>query len=900
MKTEKISTWATLAGILVIAALSEVGFGASGGFSKGPACSLPWPVIAEKVREGLLFCENRRSMDAGAPTGSGNTTASLTSDGSYVHRRNQTVSIRTPTLTAAGSPAKRIDVEVTKWENNSWRLLSVRNADSTAGEIRLVNGLNEEGFFKLQFAQAGQDGEQSGSEVYAIVCDNWKKDFLAFCRQWRDELEYNPDASLVFSSIAVSHFDHTMEMVGPSDVLSWEVLKALAEAVRSEQIFATGQCPDLVVGLNRIRLRRFEGAEVGQFAVFVPDSYDSSRKWPLYLYPDAKNFYARSNYAQRSGFIDVWWTFRGWKDFDWKDYQHILTILRSKLNLDEDRFYLYGHCGNGIPAMALALNYPDQWAECSTLLGNSYRHLAGNALNLPVIFIAGRLLEGPIAGYSEFAVKCFQYYGCKHFKCGREDQVVLTRGSALPEAIRERNPQRVLYTVESLRNPRAYWIEVLGRHDENYAGTIDAEVSGQTVLVKTKNIDAYRLCLSGVAVDSNRPVEVVENGRSLGHVRAEVFTRQPEAYKKAAYIKNERIRGPIGDAFTDAYVVVWGANDGGSQLAEISKKTAVSLAHGAPCFSDANMPPELLESHNLILVGTAESNRWLAKVSTGLPVQIEAGQIVADGKRFSGSDIGFILVYPNPLNPKRYVQVFSATSSVALDNISRAYLEIEAMAQSSDVAQHSDVAVFEVTERGEIRWYMAERLSTLWDWHSDWKEVLASTGKKHPKWQWRQWAARILRQQLEADVVICEDPLRFKYSVPEGRITYRDLFNGFRNDWLVKIRLTGKTLRNLLSAQVTNISNGQASMVVTEGISFVKPKDKHDVTVLGMDDLKNDKTYVAALSYTLVNGERLGMVLKDYEIVGEGYMVPLLGDYLRKNRVRDIDAQLDSIKLTMF
>ncbi|HUT31422.1 MAG TPA: hypothetical protein VMX13_16630, partial [Sedimentisphaerales bacterium] len=643
MKSEKFRTWTTLAVILIMATLSEVSFGGSESVSEGPAYSLPWPAIAEKVREGLLFCDNRNSMDVGAPAGSGNTTAGPTADGSYVHQRNQTISMRVPTLTAAGNSGKKIDVEIARWEDNSWRPFAVRNADFTAGRTKLVNGFNQEGFFKLQFIMRGHDAKHCSSEIYAIVCDQWKEDFLAFCRRSRDELEYNPDASLVFSSIAVSHFDHTMEMVSPSAVLSWEILEALAEAVRSKQMFGAGQCPDLVVGLNKIRLRRFKGAEVGQFAVFVPEGYDSSRKWPLYLYPDAKNFYARTDYAQRSGFIDMWWSFRGWKDFDWKDYQHILAILKTKLNLDEDRFYLYGHCGNGIPAMALALHYPDQWAECSTLLGNSYRHLAGNALNLPVIFIAGRLPGGPIAGYSEFAVKCFEYYGCRDFKCGREDQVVLTRGSALPEAIRERNPRRVLYTVESPENPQAYWVEVLGRHDENCAGTIDAEVSGQTVLVKTKNIDAYRLDLARVAVDSNRPVEVVENGRSLGHVRAAVFTRQPEAYEKAAYIKNERIRGPIGDAFTDSYVVVWGANEGDSQLAEISKKTAASLARGAPCFSDANMPPELLESHNLILVGTAESNRWLAKVSTGLPVQIEAGQIVADGKRFSGSDIGFIL-----------------------------------------------------------------------------------------------------------------------------------------------------------------------------------------------------------------------------------------------------------------
>jgi len=555
-------------------------------------CLLPWPAIAQEVHQKAHFC----SQTAGERARGGNETAELIAEANYAHAPNRSLSVRLTELSAESTAAESVDVNIAKWQNNKWYSFAREKADFDGKQATVANAFNDSGFFRVRFILNGPGGATSTVETFAIVCGHWKKDILAFCRRSKEELESDPDPQLVFSSLAVSHFDHVMEAVSTSTWLSGRILKALADAVRSKEVFDTGQCPDFVVGLNKIRLRRFEGAEPVQFAVFLPENYDGSRQWPLYVYPDAKNFYRASNYSQRSGLIDMWWEVPDWIEFEWKDYEFILNVLGSKLNLNEDRFYLYGHCGNGIPAMALALNYPDRWAECSTLLGNSYRHLAGNAFNLPFIFIAGQLQEGPISGYSEFAVKCFEYYGCRHFKCGRENQVVVTRGSSLPQAVRENSPTRVLYTIESLANPRAYWVKILGRKDENFAATIDAQVEGQRILVKTKNIDAYCLDLVRAPVDSNIGAEVVENDRSLGKVNTNVFTSRPEAYASAAYLKNERLHGPIGDAFTDPFVVVWGAESSDTQFVDASREAGLSWQTAGPACRIPTCPKGLLKA----------------------------------------------------------------------------------------------------------------------------------------------------------------------------------------------------------------------------------------------------------------------------------------------------------------
>ncbi|MHC4862919.1 MAG: 5'-nucleotidase C-terminal domain-containing protein [Planctomycetota bacterium] len=864
-------------------------------------------MVAGTYAQGHSFWCNEQSAPNGSPMAVDGAATTVDTCRNRACSPCRPISIEFPANTKPSSFLRPIEVIAAKSIDDSWQQSGQVRVDVEPNRLIVSGGIKEPGFYTLRIPLETRGGRSSDLETYIIVCDNWKSDLLAFCREMINETESNRDPQLMFASIAASHFNHTMEIASSSFLLSQRVLRALADAMQSKKTFEAGRCPSLVVGLNKIMLKRFEGATVAEFVVVVPENYDSSRKWPVLLYPDPKRFYASREYSQRSGLIDIWWPLSGFEEFEWKDYQCFRNVLASKLNLDEDRFYLHGHCGNGIPTMALALNYPDQWAECSILLGNSYRHLAGNALNLPVILVASRHEDSDLIAYFEFAVRSFQYYGCRRFKYSRIQEVAQTRGTSIPQAPREKNPQRVLYTIDSLRNPAAYWVTVHGREDENLTATIDASVDGQDILVKTRNIDAYSLDLVQAPVDSNRPTEIFENGRSLGVATREAFTRKPEAYAKASFLKNERLSGPVCDAFTDPYVVVYGAGGQDCEFSRISRKIANSLANGAPCFADVNMPKELLGSHNLILVGTEQSNAWLSKICLDLPVQIKEGQIIADDRRYTGPNTGFILIHPNPLNPEKYVAVFSAMSSSALGGAFQAYSEMKSTMKSSDSTQPSDVGIFEVSTTGEIKWHLIEKFNTLWNWHSDWKKVLATANRKHPKWQWGQWIAKTLRLQLEADVVICEDPFRFSYSMPGGQITYRDLFNNIRNDWIVRITLTGESLRDLLAIRVDNDDDDDddddsgelASKVIIDGISFAKLRQDSNEKMLGINDLENSRDYTVALPHQLLNGQRLG-IIKDYEIVGEGYLVPLLADSLCKNKGIDIDAKLDSVEFVMF
>jgi hypothetical protein len=718
----------------------------------------------------------------------------------------------------------------------------------------------------------------------AVVAADWKKDLLAWCKKGKEQIETNPDSQLIYSSIAVSHFDNLMEIAGKSSVLSENILSALSKTVTAKTSFEDGNCPDLVIGLNKIRLKRFEGDSTEEFAIFIPETYNKSKPEAVFLYPNNRRWAVQNNnsYSSQSGLVDIWWHTVDNNNINWKNFQYFFEILKQKLKVDEDRIYIGGECGNGMAAMSLALNFPDQWAECSASLGNASRQLAGNAFNLPLIFVKGEHNEDWAIGYYDFAVKCFKYHGCRFFKHSKPLSAAQVRGGLVPTEVRDLSPYRVFYTVESLANPKAYWTQIDGREDENFTASIDAVVWGQSILVKTDNVDAYRLNLELAPVDCNRPVEIIENGKHIDFVTGAVFTRRSSKYENALYIKNKSLNGPVADIFTDQYVVDWEGD-------EIEEALARQLAGSGPCFADVNLPTSFLDTHNIIFVGRLEKSKYFKKITDKLPAIIEDGKLTADGRVYEG-DFGVIFIYPNPLNPQKYIAVFSGTSDKALNLVNTVWGQIKS-------SQTADVGIFEASDNNQVKWLRTEKFDTVWGWHKKWNVPLAKLTKTYPVWKWRQWVARVLREQLGADAMISENPFLSEELPDKGEMTLRDVSRIFKNDWIVKISLKGRDLRELLTVPFKDTSSREVSGPIIDGVSLVKQTAKD---VICINELDNDKLYTVALPCKAVNGKRMGMVMKNYRLDGVGFLVVLLRDYLKKNNDIDLDAELDGMQLNIF
>ena len=71
--------------------------------------------------------------------------------------------------------------------------------------------------------------------------------------------------------------------------------------------------------------------------------------------------------------------------------------------------------------------------------------------------------------------------------------------------------------------------------------------------------------------------------------------------------------------------------------------------------SDRALSESDIASRNLILWGDPSSNSVLAKILGRLPLQWDAKSIVFRGRTYAAAHHAPILIFPNPLNPRRYV-----------------------------------------------------------------------------------------------------------------------------------------------------------------------------------------------------------------------------------------------------
>lgn len=141
---------------------------------------------------------------------------------------------------------------------------------------------------------------------------------------------------------------------------------------------------------------------------------------------------------------------------------------------------------------------------------------------------------------------------------------------------------------------------------------------------------------------------------------AQVKTDEGDGLKK-----RHGLQGPIDDAFMDSFVMV---RPTGKPLNEqVGAWAMKGLDHAveqwhlhfrgeARVKDDTAITDEDIAANNLILWGDPHSNQVLTRIMAKLPIrwdEAEVGMLGADD--FSSDKYAAVLIYPNPLNPKRYV-----------------------------------------------------------------------------------------------------------------------------------------------------------------------------------------------------------------------------------------------------
>lgn len=397
------------------------------------------------------------------------------------------------------------------------------------------------------------------------------------------------------------------------------------------------------------------------------------------------------------------------------DVFEALDDVRRRFRIDDNRITLHGFSMGGAGAWHLGLHYPDRWSSVGPGAGfvDFYRYqnqtkqlppwqhatlgiydavdYALNAANVPVCTYGGELdpqlaasttmaaaaaerdvpievIVGPGMGHK------FDPASLEKFMAFHQEKSAAGRPS--PQARR-----RIRFTTRTLRYNQCDWLTIDEVQSVYQPSEVDAEINeAGDVEIVTDNVAALSISRDAgeaVILDGDRlPCRAAAGGllpdvtyrltsdgwEVLDYDASREFADNPERRKRHG------LQGPIDDAFMDAFVCVRGTGEplhatghtwALSVLEQFRREFELWFRGEVRVVDDTAVDERLIADHNLILFGDPGSNAVLRRVLPDLPIQWTADAITIGGQSWSADTHGIRLIYPNPLNPRRYIVINS-------------------------------------------------------------------------------------------------------------------------------------------------------------------------------------------------------------------------------------------------
>ena len=399
------------------------------------------------------------------------------------------------------------------------------------------------------------------------------------------------------------------------------------------------------------------------------------------------------------------------------DVFEAIKDVKRRYRIDDQRITLWGFSMGGAGAWHLGLHHPSMWSSVGPGAGfvDFYKYqkqtkkrpphehaalhiydsidYALNAENVPICTYGGeldaqlvastemvdaakklkvpmKLLIGPGMGhrFHPESFKEFMAFHLQHSKKGRK---------------RYPGQRDIRFMTWTVKYNRCEWLQIEEMFEMYKPAVVEGGVNKEGVLeLKTQNIAAleiardiaYEINIDGIRMPLSSAADGLlpgvyfrrEDAESewelLNYDSSRTFSRNPELHKR------HNLQGPIDDAFMEPFVCVratgkpWSENHqawANWTLDRFSREFDKWLRGKVPTVDDKDVTDEMIQRKNLILFGDPGSNSVLAKVMEDLPIDWSDDGLVVNGENYDPDTHGVSLIYPNPLNPSRYVVVNS-------------------------------------------------------------------------------------------------------------------------------------------------------------------------------------------------------------------------------------------------
>ena len=434
------------------------------------------------------------------------------------------------------------------------------------------------------------------------------------------------------------------------------------------------------------------------YGLYLPKNFNPNKKYPLVVMLHGagsnhrlslRRVFGKSNEVGATD-VETSRIFPAWKDIDYivaspyargtagyqgvpeKDVYDVLVDVKNRFPIDNDRVYLTGLSMGGGGTLWIGLTHPDIWAAIAPVcpappVGTEV--FAPNALNIPVHFFQGGAdpvvnPEGTRKWVSSLKdlgsnVEYTEYPGIQHnsWEKAYQDENIFKWFAPFK---RNLFPDTVRFVTDQYKYDSAYWVR-LDKIIPGQTADIKAILNHDNLIkVTTNQLESFTLQLkdhphysiskkTAISIDG----QLINLGIITGTLSFEKIGKKWTAikYSLSTQMKHQGQGGPIFDGFSSRQVYVYGTKD--SPDPEVLK-TRIALALQAAnwsvyrgeflgrmmffprVISDKEVRPSDLESSNLILFGTRESNSMITTDVT--PISLTPDNL---------KSYGLIYIYPN-------------------------------------------------------------------------------------------------------------------------------------------------------------------------------------------------------------------------------------------------------------
>lgn len=449
---------------------------------------------------------------------------------------------------------------------------------------------------------------------------------------------------------------------------------------------------------------------VQYYSLLVPPTYDGTRPFPLIVALHGAHVKECIGAYQTKDWAIIMTPYgrgnTGYREIGTNDVFTAVDAVEKEFRIDPDRVYLVGHSMGGHGTWYLGMHYPDRWAALNPMSGYGDYRVGGysdpgipdwqvplyvgrsaifcveNALHLPVFDVHGAQDDDVTVEQSRRMSGALKELGYEVVYDEHPDKGHWW-GMDFPNAIefikgkvRNPSPKEVVFRTNRLQFNQSYWVRVDAIEKVPELARIRARIAeGNRIEVETANVRRFSLLLDGRLVDPRQTVTVITDGASsfTGAIPADstLSFEKPNGgshWQAAGPVtglrKSHELFGPMLDAYSSPFLYVYGTS-GTAADTEANRRAARqdaldwrTWANGnAEIKTDVEVTPKDIEEKNLILYGGPACNAIVARIAEQLPIRLRATQVEVGERKLTGDDIGVKMIYPNPLNPNRYVLV---------------------------------------------------------------------------------------------------------------------------------------------------------------------------------------------------------------------------------------------------